>query len=210
MQFNNILDKIHFCDLNCEGIINDKKNGVPPRCLILEKQPGKNNCIVVGINPGIIRKKEQNYYKKNGIDHKVIHEYWEKEISKVSYYSRTKELLNCLNFDGNILWTELVKCQSKSKKIPLQTLRTCINNWLKKEINLFENQPIFALGNQAYEYCALSFPNNTIIGLPHPSGPFSNNKFIKLIKKVKQNPKEYLNKINNNKNQAIKLDNYTF
>lgn len=43
------------CNLNCAGIRLDRKNGVLPRCLILEKTEtgSEKGCVIVGINPGI-------------------------------------------------------------------------------------------------------------------------------------------------------------
>ena len=114
------------------------------------------------------------------------------------------------DFDGPILWTELVKCQCSDKNgvIPIQTMRTCINIYLKKEIELLPNYTIFGVGNSAFEFCALSFPHHFIIGVPHPTGSYGN--FSRLSKNIDRNEQKYLDKISERKGsdgryKAIKI-----
>jgi hypothetical protein len=100
-----------------------------------------------------------------------------------------------LGFDGNILWTDLAKCEclGENGRLPIQTLRVCINRFLRKEIEVFKCSTVFALGNVAFDFCALSFPNHFIVGLPHPSGSFGD--FVRLQKSVLSKPNYFINNI---------------
>lgn len=199
-ELNELGEKLVKCNLNCEGINNNPKEGIIPRCLIPEKRSGTNTCIVVGLNPGKCKKKERDYYLAKGIKYEsVVGYFFESNLSSRPYFKRTRDLITRLGFDGDILWTDLVKCESlgKNGKIPVQTLRVCINRFLRKEINLFKCSTIFALGNVAFDFCALSFPDHFIVGIPHPTG--SHGNFGKLNKRITSNPKQFIEKISNKK-----------
>ncbi len=66
-MINELGKKLVKCDLNCEGVNNNPKLGIIPRCLIQENRSGKNSCIVVGLNPGKCKNKEKQYYLAKGI-----------------------------------------------------------------------------------------------------------------------------------------------
>lgn len=201
------------CSLNCEGITNDPTRGIIPRSLIKQERNGKNAVIVVGLNPGKCNKQEQDYYLKNGFFYKSLQNYFfETNLHNRPYFKRTRDLITSLGFYGNILWTDLVKCErfSKNGVLPIQTLRVCINKYLKNEIELFKAPVIFTLGNLAFDFCALSFPNHFVVGIPHPTGPYINKVFSELKSKIEKNSafykKELLNKRDSNQNiRAIKL-----
>ena len=104
----------------------------------------------------------------------------------------------------------MVKCESSGKngKIPVQTLRVCIKRFLREEIKSFKCSTIFALGNVAFDFCALSFPNHFIVGIPHPTGSYGD--FTKLRKRITVNPNYFIDKIsyrkdNNGNYRAIHL-----
>jgi len=199
-MLNELGEKLVKCNLNCEGINNNPKKGIIPRCLIPEKRNGTNKCIVVGLNPGKCKKKERNYYLTRGIKYKsIVGYFFESNLNKRAYFKRTRDLITQLGFDGNILWTDLVKCEclGKNGKIPVQTLRVCINKFLREEINLFKCSTIFALGNVAFDFCALSFPNHFIVGIPHPTGSYG--VFTKLKKRITLNPNYFIDKISDRK-----------
>lgn len=154
------------CNLNCESINNNPTLGIIPRCLIIENRHGKN-CIVVGLNPGKCKKKERDYYLNRGIKYESLSGYFlESNLKNRPYFKRTRDLITMLGFDGDILWTDLAKCEclGKNGKISIQTLRVCINRFLRKEIKYFKCSTIFALGNVAFDFCALSFPDHFIVG----------------------------------------------
>lgn len=210
-KINELGKKLVRCNFNCDGINNNPNKGIIPRCLILEKRNGKNNCIVVGLNPGKCNEKERQYYIKNSIKYSSILRYFlESNLHNAPYFKRTRDLISGLNFNGDILWTDLAKCEclGQNGSIPIQTLRVCINRFLRKEIEIFKCSTIFALGNDAYRFCALSFPNHFIVGIPHPSGSYGN--FAKIKKQVMSNKKHFIQnmsllKDSNNNFKAIHL-----
>jgi len=199
-MLNELGEKLVKCNLNCEGINNNPKEGIIPRGLILEKRNGTNKCIVVGLNPGKCEEKEREYYLTKGIKYEsIIGYFFENYLNKRAYFIRTRDLITRLGFDGDILWTDLVKCEclGKNGKIPVQTLRVCINRFLRKEINLFNCSTIFALGNVAFDFCALSFPNHFIVGIPHPTGSYGH--FRKLNERISSNLDYFIDKISDRK-----------
>jgi len=191
------------CTQKCDGINNNPKLGIIPRCLVLEKRKGKNNCIVVGLNPGKCGRREREYFLNTGIKHSSFSKYFfESNLNNKPYFKRTRDLITVLGFDGDILWTDLVKCEGLDKNgiPPIQTLRVCINRFLRKEVDIFKCSTIFALGNVAFDFCALSFPNHFIVGLPHPSGSYG--VFIRLKNKVQLDTKYFTNNISRKKDAS--------
>lgn len=87
------------CNLNCEGILKDLKKGIIPRCLFFEKQKGKNDAIVVGLNPGKANQEDKNYFLRHNGGYNV----YENLYYGYPYYKKTRELISLLGFDGNIL-----------------------------------------------------------------------------------------------------------
>lgn len=201
MKVNSIGDKLVRCKYCCEGITNKPSKGIVPRCLIFEGRIGKDGAIVVGLNPGKAKENEQSYYLKNNNTYNAVEDYWENKIQHHQYYKKIRELLSKFGFEGSILWTELVKCECSGENgvIPIQTMRTCINTYLKSEIELFPDYTIFGVGNTAFEFCALSFPNHFIIGIPHPTGSFGN--FTRLINNIQVDRQKYLDKLSNKKDR---------
>lgn len=193
---NELGEKLVTCNLNCEGINNNPKLGIIPRCLIQENRNGKKSCVIVGLNPGKCKNQERQYYLTKGIKFNSLYGYFfESNLNNRPYFKRTRDLITLLGFDGNILWTDLTKCEclGKNGRVPVQTLRVCINKFLRKEVELFKCSTIFALGNIAFDFCALSFPNHFVVGLPHPSGSYGN--FNKLKKRVISHPKHFIDNI---------------
>jgi hypothetical protein len=190
-------EKLVNCDLHCDGITNDRDKYIIPRCLNLEKQKGGKTCIVIGLNPGKCKENERNYYCKNGIKYNSIIGYFNIKVKNMPLYNRTRELIKLFGYDGDILWTDLAKCECSEKTVPIQTLRTCISIFLRQEINLFRCDTIFALGTVAFNYCALSFPYHFIVGMPHPTG--SHGNFIELNKKIISNINYYVKVIEDKK-----------
>lgn len=197
------------CSLKCKGIVNDSSIGIIPRCLYLEKQNGTKKIIILGLNPGKSNfrgDKERNYYLENGASYKNISEYWIDHVGfKHKYYKNLRQTANLIGFDGNILWTELAKCELEKdiKEIPIETLRICINKWLVNEIKKFKCNTILAVGNRVFDFCALSFPSKTVIGIPHPTGSYGH--FNKFFKNLSANKNKYLLIIQNNAGKAVFL-----
>lgn len=196
MSLKKLGQKLVKCNLRCEGITIDRKKGIVPRGLIYEKRKGKNKVIVVGLNPGKCKKEQKEYYLENGLAFETEQNYFKNsKLNSAPYFKRTRIMMDLLGFDGDILWSDLAKCQCSGKngRLPVHTLRVCINEFLRKEVKIFKTTTIFALGNTAFEFCALSFPDHFIIGLPHPSGSFGD--FYRLNTKVNKNLKFYKKEI---------------
>jgi len=85
----------------------------------------------------------------------------------------------------------------------------CINRFLKKEIELLNNPTIITLGKDSFKYCALSFPDHFIIGIPHPN---ARGDFTNLEKRIEKNKGRFLSQIadakdNNGNYKALNLKN---
>lgn len=173
------------CDLNCPGIRNEPAKGVIPRGLIFEsRKPTGKSCIVVGLNPGKCNSRERTHLKSHGLTYQSFRAYFDEPfgpqkrmLKNVPYFKKARNFITDeLKFDGNILWTNLAKCECKGRNgiVPIQTLRVCINRFLRSEIATLDCETIVALGNQAFDFCALSFPDRLVIGIAHPAayGPF--------------------------------------
>jgi DNA polymerase len=171
------------CSRNCEGIRNEPENGVVPRGFYFEnpenlKEP---DCIIVGVNPGISKKREREYYirafyEKRKITYNDVKQYFNDKVSKLRYYKRLREFAREIGFGRAILWTELCKCENKIKKEvpPLQTFRICVKNFLQRELKLFPKAPIIGIGNQTFQALSYMFPDRFIVGVPHPTGSYGN------------------------------------
>jgi hypothetical protein len=197
MSMEKLGEKLVNCDFSCEGVVNNHDGGIPPRCLIFEKRTGRKGAVVIGLNPGKAKKKEMKYYIDNGISYKTIVDYWDAKIKHLKYYSHLRALLNKFKIDGSILWSDLVKCQCADENgvIPIQTMRNCINRFLRKEIKMHPDYIIIAVGNRAFEFCALSFPEHLVIGVPHPTGSYGN--FSRLMKNIDEYNDKYLDILSN-------------
>ncbi len=202
MNINELGKLLVSCNLNCEGANNNPRRGVIPRCLILERRQGKKKCIVVGLNPGKCKRGEKEYYLKYSQTYDSVKSYFfESNLKNLAYFKRIRDLISILRYKGDILWTDLAKCEcfEKNGSLPIQTLRVCINRFLRKEVKLFKAPTIFALGNVAFNFCALSFPSHFIIGLAHPTGAYGN--FIRLKKSITKNPKHYVKNLAHQKDR---------
>jgi len=131
--------------------------------------------VIVGINPGAAKEPEIEYFRKHGIDYKTMVEYWHGRIRGFKYYTWLKKIPDNLGLKGPILWTELVKCSSKTKRVlpPLETFRICIRNFLSNELELVpRNWPLIASGSYVYRALSFRFPKRIVIGVPHPTGSY--------------------------------------
>ena len=202
-------EKLVKCNLKCDGIKNDPNKFYIPRYVFLEKRDGHKTCIVVGLNPGKCPQDERDYYRKNGIKYDSIEGYFQENLQK-PYFKRTRDLITGLGFEGDILWTNLAKCECKDQngELPVQTLRVCINRFLRHEIELLSSSTIFALGNVSFNFCALRFPNHFVVGIPHPTG--SHGNFHQLNTRIQKDLSRFKKIVTENKDglgnyKAIKL-----
>lgn len=234
-EIDKLGERLVNCSKKCQGILEkDPERGIIPRCLFLdtEERTGEKGAIVVGINPGSSEKpkkgkNERYYYKsawKENPTAKILWEKWKwafqhektkgemRSIKSHPYHKKIIDMLNLLDYKGPILWTELVKCECLEGKhfndIPVQTKRECIHRFLKKEIETCpKNYTLFTVGNMAFEFCSLRFPERLVIGIPHPTGSYGH--FPKLYNQIKEDKKKGQDAINKafsgDVKEAIKL-----
>jgi len=175
-----------------------------PRCLYYEagEKSHRKGCVIVGLNPGKVGADEKEYYRKQGGalakgEYAPVLNWWEtgekKKGKNHKYYTRVRNFLKKkLGCKGSIVWTELVKWELAEKgKFKTRTIREHIAAFLRDEINdNWPDWPLIGLGKKAFEALSYSFPERIIIGVPHPTGRFSNDKFRKIsreeIKEIKK------------------------
>ena len=177
----------------CEDVVNDPESGRIPRCLVLEERSGAEGVAIVGINPGQAIPAERKRFM-NERSYASMLSFWKEHVRDRRYYKGLREVADSLGYSGPILWTELVKCESekKGRRISPQTMRSCISRYLEKELAIFKDWPIIAVGNQAFDYCSLRFPERLVIGIPHPTGSFGTfNKLFRAGPKGKKLKEEY-------------------
>lgn len=209
-----------FCNLNCAGICNNPANGIIPRCLYFDNQnrQGQVGCVLIGINPGrsANQVRERNFYLENQLSYNTINDFWVNHGGyNHVYYRYLRDFINCIGFDGPILWTELVKCENAIdvSQLPLETFRKCINNYLINELSIIpENWPIIAAGRKPFEASSYLFMDRFVIGVPHPnsrgnfSNMFTNAERNHFENNVQVQVNNILNDFNNNNRFAIWIE----
>jgi len=197
---NELGENLLKCNEICEGISNNKKRGIIPRCLYLENRGEyEKGCVVVGINPGISTKKERaDYLKIADLNYEDVKSISKSIIDSHKYYNQTRKFLEAIDLKGPILWTELVKCENKDKRLPpIQTFRVCTKNYLTEEIKHIPiNWPLIAVGKIAYNALSFLYPKKAVIGIPHPTGSYGYfDKLIdgKIIDEVLKDVKKSMN-----------------
>lgn len=189
---NTIGNEITACRIRCEGIKNEPKEGIYPRCFYpeIKKKSGYFDYIVIGINPGTATDLERafvNYIKshKPNFGFEDIKIVSKPIIESFPYYKWVRIFLKKYSKKKNlnILWTELVKCQSQpdnnKNKLPKER---CFEKFLKREIRIFvkyKKPPVFVLlGNEVFlfikqyikEYGKEEFEPSKYLKLYHPTG----------------------------------------
>jgi hypothetical protein len=170
-------------------VLLDKQQGIIPRCLIFDQDRDAQGqgSIVVGVNPGTSSEEERKFYRDKGCSYDSVLTFWRDSVRKSSrYYKLLMDFLDQAGFKGPILWTELVKCESRKDTIlSIETIRKDINRYLFKEIDeqLLADWPLIAVGRQAYEILAYKFSERQVIGIPHPTS--SHGQFAALFPSTK-------------------------
>jgi hypothetical protein len=106
-------------------------------------------------------------------------EYWQAHIlHKHPYYWKLRRLADQFGLRGPILWTELVKCESRilgKEKVSLSvvTIREDVNKHLFKEVALMpKDWPLIGVSHTAYEILSYRFPQRLVIGVPHATASY--------------------------------------
>lgn len=195
------------CKNPCATIEKNPAQGILPRCLYLEiefpkgrRRVSDKGIVIVGINPGSAGAEERKACSdlKYG---ESLYQRWSDHFSEhiltELYYTRLREVANNFGRLGPILWTEIVKCQSKKgnnekyKHFSLQDSRVCIDDYLMKELEgIPTDWPILAAGKEPYKALSYLFRKRKIIGVPHPKG-FRGN-FEKVINQKTSEAREIL------------------
>lgn len=183
-------------------VIYDLENGYVPRCLIYEEESRSSSnkgSVMVGINPGNSSKQERNFYIKQNSTYEATLEYWKNNLTDHKYYKQGRSLINDFGRSGPILWTELVKCESRNgvNKLLVQTIRDSIHRFLFKELKVIpKDWPLIASGQRVFEILSYSFPERTVIGIPHITGSYGHFHKLKKDERAKSQIDELIKKGN--------------
>jgi len=202
-------EEITKCDWQCEGMCKNRAAGILPRGLYLETRSGSKSVIILGLNPGPADDEERKYFQEFGDSYYHKEKYFFDRYFNLPFYKYSREFADAIGYDGDILWTELVKCESLqgSKKIPKNTIQFCTKKFLLKELASMSKIPIIALGNDAYYFCVNEAPDRFVIGVPHPTGAWQQLK--NLNKKIKLSPDYYMDMLSKGElvKDKIKINN---
>jgi hypothetical protein len=188
------------CPHRCLGVRNEPEKGIVPRGLIYESRDGNGSgVVVVGLNPGVAKLNENKYMLENGINYQAVQDCWTKlGIHKFPYFEKPRRLMHDLGLSGDILWTNIAKCECLDSKVRIsfssapQTFRFCAGLYLKKELEIgtISTWPIIACGKDAFTALSYIFTERKIIGIPHPTG--AGIEYRKLLEdgKLKQSLKK--------------------
>ena len=173
-------DELTQCPHRCVGIRNEPEVGVVPRGLIYEDRGGNGSgVVVVGLNPGVAKPKENAYRLTHGNTYQVVRKCWDELLIRQSqYFEKPRRLIQDLGFSGDIVWTNVAKCECLDSKVRIsfssapQTFRFCASLYLKRELAVvpISTWPIIACGKDAFTAISYLFTNRKIIGIPHPTG----------------------------------------
>lgn len=162
----------------CAEVENAPDRGSPPRCLFIYPPKQPVGVVVVGLNPGTAKRREQDFYASRGASYDRTVEWVISYLAQSGlrnrspYYRRLLDLVHQLGLEGAVLWTELVKCQMAEghTRLGVRTLRRCTATYLRRELALVPDAPIVAAGSEAYRAVAYLFPDRLVIGVRHPTG----------------------------------------
>ena len=157
--------------------------------------------VVVGINPGRPKGDEPARYAKAWSDSSASPDMqidrlidattnWtdspyagKKDKGRGQYHKNLNKYLRCClgvndkaeDILDRVYFTELVKCSTDGKEVfspkYRRATRTCATRWLAKELLLFPNKPVVALGMDTYKALCLWDGGKKVFYLPHPSRP---------------------------------------
>jgi len=146
------------------------EKGIIPRGLVYEeaKKRSARGVVIVGMNPGPASREEKAFLKKNPTYQRFV-EYFKERIATRAYYEELRKFALLLGLDGPILWTELVKCQSKKLgHLSRNSIRYDINKYLLRELECVpKHWPVIGVGDRAFSILSYIVPNRIVIGVPH-------------------------------------------
>lgn len=165
------------CRRGCDGVVSNPTLGIIPRGLTLEtRSAGHTGAIILGMNPGQGDEAERRTFQADGSFDATVRFMREHRLLKHQYYLRLRALADGCAHRGDLLWTELAKCQSDADwhgSLPLETYRTCAAAFLRQEVDATPTSwPIFAVGRDAYRAAAFMFCERPVVGVAHPTGSY--------------------------------------
>lgn len=186
-----IAEKILQCKPSeCGDVYQNKNEGFPPRvCLWEDGDSRAKGCMVVGLNPGRIRRgsREHLFYRANAknLSYEKMFLCWRDEkIREHYYYKEVRKFIRNLGMRGPILWSDLAKCQ-KGEEYPLslQTIRRCSDKFLKHEMDYVgKDWVLIGVGRNAYNALTYLKAENLLLGIPHPTGSYGT--FSDMMEKI--------------------------
>lgn len=181
----------------------EPENGVIPRCLYLQRRiKDASAAVVVGANPGILKTREQMAIVGSGNASRTdlyanwIRQFEAKFLNEYRYFTQPRALLDGLGIAGDILWTEIYKCENYSSiaDFHCRPAVVCSDKFLENELRYmsqnYDNYLVLACGGNAYHFLRNEFWNNPsrrsliprLVGTYHPSGGWSRGKFNSMFK----------------------------
>jgi uracil-DNA glycosylase len=191
------------------GVFADLNNGWIPRIMVgAENGLDAVRLIIVGKNPGHPVSEEAELYrsaisraKSEGDEAELLFDAMVKWGEKCLLYSIPgrqgvyhRRLMNflreVLGVSTNkevlkqVYFTQLMKCSTphdEQAKLKAEVARTCINNWLTKELRFLPTVPIVALGRETEKFLreiSDEIASRTVY-LSHPSWPMKNYELAK-------------------------------
>lgn len=166
------------------------EKGIVPHCLSYEteqRELTKRGSVIVGLNPGSMvgrrfskERKEIKLCRKKGVfNYRAVDDFSKRRFmfdgddrKAHAYYRRLRDFINQLDLRGPILWTEIVKCESKIRgRLSVKTIRDDINRYLFREVKLTpKDWPLIGVGDEAYRILSYYFHDRLVIGVPHVTG----------------------------------------
>jgi len=161
------------CERKCEGVKKIEMQCTPIAQTVISGSSNTIGYIIVGLTP-LRNRRTATFGNRNQLGNS---RYAQVPVS----FSRLQTFCAELELEGNFIWTSLCKCErTKGAKLPPETMQTCAQNFLTKELELVERSvPIIALGNRIFDTIRRCFPDRFVLNVPSPDG--SRGDFQKTI-----------------------------
>lgn len=166
-----IYSEVSICNLGCEGVRNEPENGIMGRSYYCPSNPADIQLLLVSKNPGIGPAQERERYKPLDAKERVKshHEFVRDRFKGNNDLITSKYHQNIIEWVSIILgvkpthdevfrraaMTAMVKCESledKTKPMPKETIVSCANMHLIKEIEVIQPKYLLALGGEAFRF----------------------------------------------------------
>ena len=213
-NLNNLYINCMNCKINCNNILKDNPNGLPPRGFYFKNIPIK--ILIIGKNPGHPLNNETNVFKnKTGADLFFTYRTYQDNLysniltNKDKSTTFHKNLFRYISFLLDIpndikeiykyaAHTNLLKCSTINERQKLRNCKeavdTCFNTYLLSEIDYLQPKVLLALGKEVYNYLnkykkELKIP---IIYIRHLSYYYKKNEEKEILLKIKKEINKYI------------------